>query len=591
MIQRINNVLVKHNKILFSILLVIIVIGFVLFFGAMDPGSFFSALVSGRNANRLGSVFGENVSSNNVKAAYRSLMLVQAQNVYAENPLAAQSFRFDIKEDMAFEFAVIMKAADKLGITASDEDVRKAIAAMPAFQKDGKFSQETYEKFKTDCLTPHGYNFEDFEQSTRDFLVYQKLLSYDGGAVTVTDDEVARTAADATETLTVQNVTFDPKSYMEKLTVTDAEIQAEYDKNAADYKSLPVSDAVLVYMNIADVRNVPEVTDAKIDEQYKIFAPKDKDGKPMPEKEAKAKIKADLTSAAKTVAATEAINKFFLAAHDLSRTDEFKKAPATALREAAKKAGFKTAELTKLTEESPAAPNTDQQMIAAICRVNSLNNFTQPVTGKDTAAFAMLTKRIEPQQLPLSEVKDKVRSAVIQRKAEAKALENARVLRADLTAKKVALDSIAEAAKKLGGTADAAQEFSKGKQLLTVYERIQNPQAMDAYLQAFPEQYRAMLMQDFARRSNQEMIQAITPTDKPAGFISEPGRLPSGGYMITCLIARTPAAAAPDQKTLDAVRYALTLSKKSAAQNAYFSWIFSNIKDFRQKTDRAEGAD
>lgn len=587
MIQRINNVLVKHNKILFTVLLVIIVIGFVLFFGAMDPGSFFSAIFSSRSANHIGSVFDQNITRADMRNAYRTLIVAEAPGVYAQNPIAAQNLRLDVKEDMMFGFAVALKAAEKLGFSVSDKEVSRAVTAMPVFRKDGKFDQAAYDKFKNECLSPNGFNKEDFERAIRNMLLVQKFESFDGGAVTVTDDEIARALADVTEKLTIQNVTFSPKSFLDGISVSDAELQSEYDKNKTSYMSLPVSDALIVRVRFADIKDVPAVTDAQVDEQFKLFPPKDKDGKPLPEKEAKELIRKDLTAEAREKAGAAALSKIYIAIRKLAATDEFKKAPEQAFRQAAGEAGFAVAELKKLTAESPALPDAGSRLIRAICEIPALYGFTQPVREKDSAAFAMLTGRIDPVQLPLSEVKDKIRGVIVQRKAAAKAMEAARSFRAAVIAKKIAPDAIAEAAKAAGGTAGPKQEITRLQQLLPAYQTykmLQDPKAVEAFLASVPEPYREMALSNLAARTR-AMGQLIVPTVEPAGFVSEPvmDAYSDEGAGMTCLLARTPAATQPDQTAKDAVAAALTLSKKAQARAEWLSWVYSNIKDFRPK--------
>lgn len=399
MIQRMNNVLVKHSKVLFGAITIIIIVSFVWFLTPGADGSLFFS----RGANKVGSVFGEQITIKDMGKARECLLLGQLWELYVYNPEAAKMARLDnIDQEMMFDFAACVKAAKKYGFTASDNELRTMLAATPAFQENKVFSQEKYEQFKKDCLEPRGFSFEDFENAIRERLALQKFYASASANVAVTNDELARALVSAAEKMVYREITFDAKNFMKSIKLSDAELKSEYEANGKSYLSPAESDALMLYLNFNDVKTA-DINEKEIDDQYKAFGWKDKDGKDVPEKQAKAEIRAKLTLIRKKAEASQQLNKFFLSAHDLAQTPEFKQAPVATLKAAAEKAGFKVAELKKLTEESPETVIVSKAVIDSVNALPAINTFSQPVINKDSAAFTMLTKRVEPKQLSFAD--------------------------------------------------------------------------------------------------------------------------------------------------------------------------------------------
>ena len=63
--------------------------------------------------------------------------------------------------------AVILKKAEEMNIRVTDEDVKAAILAYPAFQRNGVFDQRIYEQtLRSNKMTP-----EEFEENQRKMMI------------------------------------------------------------------------------------------------------------------------------------------------------------------------------------------------------------------------------------------------------------------------------------------------------------------------------------------------------------------------------------------------------------------------------------
>ena len=156
-IQKMNNVLVKHGKVTFAIFTGVVIVSFVWFFTPGVDGSLLFGGNIGMNT-QYGSVLGHKITYGDVSEARQAASLFRAAT-YGMSPQRVQS----LDEDASFQAALLLKAADVLNIQASDKEVAEVIHALPVFQKDGKFSAELYSKYKDLYLAPAGLGFSDLE--------------------------------------------------------------------------------------------------------------------------------------------------------------------------------------------------------------------------------------------------------------------------------------------------------------------------------------------------------------------------------------------------------------------------------------------
>ncbi len=564
MIQRMNNVLVKHSKVLFGVITIIIIISFVWF---LTPGADGSLLFS-RNSSKAGEVFGKTITIDDMGKARDNIVLAQLPMYLGQGADAGmlRELSGSVDELTMFQVAAFLKAAETQGVAASDFEVKKAIAAIPAFQADGKFSQAVYDAFKEACLTPAGYTFEDFENAIRAMIVFNKFQASAVNGITVTDDEVERVAKSAAQKTTIREMTFNAADYKKSLpAVTDIEIKAAYDAAPENYMSEPLSDALLVYVNVNDVKPVQAVDAKQVDEQYKAFGTMmtGKDGKPMPEAEAKAQIRTELEKQMRRAAAESTINKFYLSAVELVKTEDF--TPAL-LKKQAETAGLKVAAVSKLTAQSPEDVTVSKNMIAAICALKDVNSMTFPVPNKDSVAFALLTARTQPKQLTFDEAKGKIGIQLTEQKAAEKAMEAARALRGDITAGTVSADKLDDAVAKLGGKIEPAKDFIKLAQVAGTYAQAKAMQEANPNIAGMMNFLKATLMQP----------------DFDKGFVSEAAPTANGVYTMFYIADVVPAPEVITDEAKAAVRDLILLSKQEQAVQEWAKWLEANTKCFLQ---------
>ena len=140
-IRKMNTVLVKHNKILFGIFSVVIIISFVWFFTpGLDGSLLFGGAGSSPNAV-VGTVFGRKITNKQYQQAFRDRLLL------LEAITGRDSYQFqNYIEQTLFQEIARETAAEVMGITATDEEVANFIRNTCAvFRGKNGFDPELYQ--------------------------------------------------------------------------------------------------------------------------------------------------------------------------------------------------------------------------------------------------------------------------------------------------------------------------------------------------------------------------------------------------------------------------------------------------------------
>jgi len=121
-----------------------------------------------------------------------------------------------------------MAEAKRLGIKASDAEVRERIVALPAFQENGQFiGDQRYRallRMQTPPMRP-----DEFEDQVRRSIISEKLQAALTAWITVDDSEVTTEFKRRYERVKLQVVNLPAAKYREGLTATDAEVNKYFD--------------------------------------------------------------------------------------------------------------------------------------------------------------------------------------------------------------------------------------------------------------------------------------------------------------------------------------------------------------------------
>ncbi len=139
-----------------------------------------------------------------------------------------------ILQQMVDERAALAEAA-RLGIAASDEEVRRRILSYPAFQENGTFiGEQRYVqllRMQRLPLTP-----ADFEESIRKQLVVEKLRSSLTEWLSVADNDLEQEYRRRNDKMKLAVVTLTADSFRGQVTATDADVASYFDAHKDEFK-------------------------------------------------------------------------------------------------------------------------------------------------------------------------------------------------------------------------------------------------------------------------------------------------------------------------------------------------------------------
>lgn len=130
---------------------------------------------------------------------------------------------------------MLLEKAAELGVRVTDAELAKAIAQVPVFQKDGKFSYDLYQEYLTNNRT----SGTAFESRFREDLVYERMREltsnmFSGGFYAKsTNATLAQFLARERE---VSSARIDASAFMDKVQVGEQDVAAYYKAHPAEFQ-------------------------------------------------------------------------------------------------------------------------------------------------------------------------------------------------------------------------------------------------------------------------------------------------------------------------------------------------------------------
>ncbi|MDD5168179.1 MAG: SurA N-terminal domain-containing protein [Syntrophales bacterium] len=170
----------KHAKNwIMKLLLGIIIIVFIFYFGSMG---------SKNKADLLVTIDGKNISKTEFQKEYQDTLEMYRQRFggkLTDEMLKALKIKEQIIDKMVNE-SILMKKAQDLNISVSNDELKGIIASMQAFHRNGVFDERLYQlTLRQNHLTP-----DEFENMQRKTVLAAKLEDLLSDGVTVSDAEV-----------------------------------------------------------------------------------------------------------------------------------------------------------------------------------------------------------------------------------------------------------------------------------------------------------------------------------------------------------------------------------------------------------------
>ena len=213
--------------------LALVVLAFVLLY---IPDFLRGSVGAGLN-DAIATVEGREITVNEFRRAYQRQMQ-QYRAAYGasmdERLLKQLGIDQRIVQQLIEEEAALAEA-NRQGITATDEEVRQRILAIPAFQENGQFiGYDRYRQMLQMQDPPVREN--QFEEQVRRSIVVEKLQAALTNWITVTDAEVEADFKKRNEKVKLAVVSLPVDKFREAVKVDDAEIATWFEQKKNDYR-------------------------------------------------------------------------------------------------------------------------------------------------------------------------------------------------------------------------------------------------------------------------------------------------------------------------------------------------------------------
>lgn len=418
------------ESIVIKFVFVIIVLSFVgtifLVWGKGSDGS-------GRNMSYAAKVDSTKIGVEDYQQSYYKLRNIYEQ-IYQRSLTPEMEKQLGIKKmalDNLIESVLIRKAAKKMNITVSKEEVSNAIAAIPAFHKNGAFDFQQYQQtLKGNRITP-----SDFEENQKIELTLKKARKTIQDKATVTDADAEAYYHKKNDKLQLQYASITPESVLQEVKLTEQDLNNYLQKNQEQFKTPEQISIQYVLFDPASISSKVTVSDEEVQAYYQknIDRYQGKGGiLPLSEVKDKAKADAIRSKAGKQAYETAAdiINKNIAGAN--------LQAVATAL-------GVKVSETNLFTSKTPPATLATEDALLKKSFQLKQGEMAGPIETAKGIYAVKLKERKAAAVPPLAQIRNAVESGT--------KLEKAR----ELAAKK-ATDTLAALTK--GGAGMKLQELS-----------------------------------------------------------------------------------------------------------------------------------
>lgn len=184
--------------------------------------------------NSVAHVNGDAISYQDFQMAYQNLRQDMEQRFGRSLPpeIEKQLQLNNQAYDQLLSRVLLLQEADRRDLEVSKDELRQAIADIPAFQKDGQFDRNLY----TQVLQYQHLTSKAFERNMRQQLQIAKVVEAVKMEADVTDQDIEQEFRNRNEKIDLAYVKLASGAYENKVEVTDKVLQAYYQEHREDFR-------------------------------------------------------------------------------------------------------------------------------------------------------------------------------------------------------------------------------------------------------------------------------------------------------------------------------------------------------------------
>jgi peptidyl-prolyl cis-trans isomerase D len=221
---------------------------------------------SGGSRNYAAKVDGNKISIDEFTKTYYRLRSIYEQ-LYGRSLTPEMEKQMGLKKqaiDTLVESVLVRKEARNMGLAVSKDEISAAVAAVPAFQKDGAFDFQQYlTVLKSNRITPN-----DFEESQKEELLVKKARQKIKDQATVSDADAQQQFHKRNDRLELAYASFSPAEVEKDVNLTEQELTAYLQAHADQFKTPEQISIQYVLFDPASVAGKVTVNDEEIQTYY-----------------------------------------------------------------------------------------------------------------------------------------------------------------------------------------------------------------------------------------------------------------------------------------------------------------------------------
>jgi peptidyl-prolyl cis-trans isomerase D len=252
------NLMRKHARNwLMKVILGIIVVVFVFYFGSMDGK---------QRTERVAMIDGKPIVYADFQREYRNLLDMYSQRFgqrLTDEMLKAMNLKQQALDNLINQ-AIVLKKAEEMNIRVTDEEVKAAILSYPAFGRNGVFDQRIYEQtLRASKMTP-----EEFEDVQKKMLITIKVEDLIQDGVKVSDQEIHGLYLMQKEKINLDFVQISPQGFVAGVKPTEADLEAFLKAREGQFRSPEQVQVKYLAFMAGDYAATAKISDAEISDYY-----------------------------------------------------------------------------------------------------------------------------------------------------------------------------------------------------------------------------------------------------------------------------------------------------------------------------------
>ncbi len=242
LITGMNRYIAKHGKIIGLVILPIIIVTFVFYFGRGSIADLFS----GQGNSSTVSILDRSVTLSDKQAEVTRMYIMaslQDPNIdltSARMPLESQNIVINLLQNYA---------AEDMGIAVGEKEIREYLKTVPIFQTAGEFDTKKYDLYVSGKLKPAYLTQDDLKDAVLRMLQVQALRKSVSDSVIVPDSEVKEAYLNDMQSVEAQILKFDASTFVKDVVLKDEDLKNYYEGNKGNYNTNPAAKGKVVVIS------------------------------------------------------------------------------------------------------------------------------------------------------------------------------------------------------------------------------------------------------------------------------------------------------------------------------------------------------